>query len=184
MNVVLIGMKHCGKSTVGQGLAARWACAFHDVDPMVEAWHACETNEQLSVRQILARYGEDRFCKIEGLVICELYMKLSRPDSTAVVALGGRTALNESISVLLSGIGLRVYLQVSSQELWARLDRVGAPPFLGEKDPQGAFFALCSQRLPAYERLADVTVNLQGLSPEASVDRVAQCVEEQLRGGQ
>ena len=36
MNVILIGMKHCGKSTIGRMLAERWGCPFFDVDPMIE----------------------------------------------------------------------------------------------------------------------------------------------------
>ena len=66
MNVVLIGMKHCGKSTLGSALAARWECPFHDVDTMIESTYQCDAQESLSVREILAEHGEPRFREIEG----------------------------------------------------------------------------------------------------------------------
>ena len=50
MNIVLIGMKHCGKSTLGEALARRWACPFHDVDAMIEATYACEAGRRSSIR--------------------------------------------------------------------------------------------------------------------------------------
>jgi hypothetical protein len=52
------------------------------------------------------------------------------------------------------------------------------PPFLDEADPAGDFLLLCRQREPQYERLADLTVNLDGLDVEAAVDAVARCIEE------
>ncbi|HOW17891.1 MAG TPA: shikimate kinase [Phycisphaerae bacterium] len=178
MNVVLIGMKHCGKSTIGAALARRWGCPFYDVDEMIEATHACESGRRLTAREIFVQFGEDYFHKIEGRVVCELYMKLFEPDSTHVVALGGRTAMNEGIRELLDGIGLTVYLQVAPEELLARVKRAGMPPFLDEADPVGDFLLLCRQREPQYERLADLTVNLDGLDVEAAVDAVARCIEE------
>ena len=183
MNVVLIGMKHCGKSTVGRGLADRWGCPFHDVDPMIEATAACETGEGLSVRDLLDRHGEERFHQVEGMVICELYLKLNRPDSTAVVALGGRTALNPKIGDLLNGIGLKIFIETAFEELWARVQRSGVPPFLDPQDPKRDFLATCRQRQQAYERQADLRLNLGGLDPASAVDLVAHRIEEHTRGG-
>lgn len=178
MNVVLIGMKHCGKSTLGAALARRWACPFHDVDEMIESTHACDTGGRLTVREIFARLGEAYFHKLEGQVVCDLYMKLRTPDATNVVALGGRTAMNDSVRKLLDGIGLIVYLQVPPDELFARVQRSGLPPFLDEADPAGNFRALCRQRESHYEALADLVVNLDGFGVEAAVDAIVRRIEE------
>ncbi len=178
MNVVLVGMKHCGKSTVGAALATRWGCPFHDVDVMIEETHACQTGTRMTVREVFATFGEDYFHKLEAQVVCELYMKLYQAGAKNVVALGGRTAMNNRIHDLLDGIGCIVYLQVSPAELFARVQRSGLPPFLDDADPAGDFIAICRQREARYEELADVSVNLDGLSVEAAVDAVAQAVEE------
>lgn len=178
MNVVLIGMKHCGKSTLGAALAKRWNSPFYDVDAMIEAMHECETGKRLSVREIFATFGDDYFRKVEGQVVCELCLKLYGPETTNVVALGGRTAMNESIHELLDGLGLIVYLQLAPKELLARVERAGLPPFLDEGDPAGDFLALCRQREPHYEHMADLAVNLDGLEVDAAVDAIIRCIEE------
>ncbi len=168
MNVVLIGMKHCGKSTIGKAFAARRGCPFYDVDPMIEAYHACEAGEKLSVREIFERYGETHLHRIEGHVVCELYLKLDRPESRSVVALGGRTALNVTVCGLLRAIGPVVYLRVSPDAIFDRIERSGIPPFLDAGDPAGDFAALYQKRHPQYEDLADLTVDIDGLDPEAA----------------
>jgi shikimate kinase len=178
MNVLLIGMKHCGKSTLGKALAKRWDCPFFDVDPMIETNHACEYNEQLPVRRIFSQYGEQHFHRIEGHVVCELYLKLDHPGSSSVVSLGGRTALNETVCKLLSAIGLTVYLEVPADELFRRIEQHGLPPFLDTTNPKADFDRLYRERAPQYERLADLSVNLDNCTPEQAVDQLATRIEE------
>lgn len=181
MNVVLIGMKHCGKSTIGQALADRWQCPFHDVDEMLAAAHACSTGRRLAVRDIFAELGEERFQQLESQVVCELYLRLARPGAHAVVAVGGRTALNPQIRELLSGIGRVVFLQVAPEELLARVQRSGLPPFLNDADPAGDFLKLCHQREPQYRALADVAVDLNNISVAAAVERLAELLADPAR---
>jgi shikimate kinase len=178
MNVLLIGMKHCGKSTLGQALARRWNCSFYDVDPMIEDNHACEADERLSVREIFSRYGEQHFHRIEGHVVCELYLKLDHPGSTSVVSLGGRTALNETICKLLSAIGLVVYIEVPAEELFHRIERKGLPPFLDDQNPKADFERLYRERAPQYQQLADVVVKLENCTPEQAVEKLVERIEE------
>jgi shikimate kinase len=170
MNIVLIGMKHCGKSTTGKTLAARWGCPFYDVDPMIEEHHACDAGESISVREIFERHGETHFHRVEGHVVCELYLKLDRPGSQTVVSLGGRTALNASACELLRAIGPIVYLQVAPDVIFERIERAGIPPFLNPDDPAGDFLSLYRQRHPHYEQLADLTLDINGLDPDAAAD--------------
>jgi len=170
MNVVLIGMKHCGKSTIGKALAARWECPFYDVDPRIEIYHEREAGQKLSVREIFDRYGEAYFHRIEGHVVCELYLKLDRPGSQTVVALGGRTALNATVCGLLRAIGPVVYLRVAPDVIFQRIERSGIPPFLDAGDPASDFMALYRKRHPRYEELADLTVSIDGLDPNGAVD--------------
>lgn len=181
MNIVLIGMKHCGKSTIGEALAARRGCPFHDVDPMIESYHACEAGERLSVRDMFEQHGEVHFHRVEGHVVCELYLKLDHPGNQAVVALGGRTALNVTVCGLLRAIGPVVYLQVAPEVIFDRIERSGIPPFLDADDPASDFTALYKKRHPRYQDLADFTVDIDGLDPDAAVDVLQANIEQYSR---
>jgi shikimate kinase len=181
MNVALIGMKHCGKTTLGSALAARWGCPFYDVDQMIEAHYACEAGERLGFREIFAKRGEDYFRELETQVVCELYLRVSESKGSCVIAVGGRTALNKKVDDLLSALGLIVYLEVSPEELLARMTRAGLPPFLDEKDPAKHFLDLCRERAPHYRRLANLAVNLDGLDAEAALEKLCGAIERHAR---
>lgn len=172
MIVTLIGMKHCGKTTLGTALAARWGCPFHDVDQMIEERHACKSGQWLSVREIFTQEGEQRFHELETQVVCELYLRLSDATDNSVIAVGGRTALNTKVDELLTALGVIVYLEVSLAEMFARVQRGGLPPFVNEKDPMGHFAKLHAERTPHYGRLANLTVNLDGLGPDAALEKL------------
>lgn len=178
MNITLIGMKHCGKTTLGAALAEKWRCPFYDVDRMIESHYACDTSERLSFREIFAKRGEDYFRELETQVVCELYLRVSEAKGSNVIAVGGRTALNRKVDELLSALGVIVYLEVSPEELLARVTRAGLPPFLDEKDPAKHFLDLCRERAPHYQRLAHLTVNLDGLDSKAAQEKLFRQIEE------
>jgi shikimate kinase len=172
VNVTLIGMKHCGKSTLGQALAERWGCPFYDVDRMIEERHACDTNQWESVRDIYANHGEDHFRQLETDVVCELCLSLQDNPDSHVIAVGGRTALNTKVDELLAALGQIIYLEVSPEEMFDRVTRSGLPAFVDQEDPLMHFLELYQERVPHYQRLANLTVNLDGLDPAAALDKL------------
>jgi shikimate kinase len=178
MNVVLIGMKHCGKSTLGARLAQRLECPFHDVDALIEDAQAAESGRRLSTRVIFAQLGEEYFHRVEGEVVARLCDVLAHGESDAVVAVGGRTALNEPLCERLARVGLMIYLRVEPRELWTRVLRSGVPPFISGHDPWADFLALCRRRQPYYERHAHITVDLDGLDQEQATEALLRRVEE------
>ena len=172
MIVTLIGMKHCGKSTLGAALAARWGCPFADVDTLIEERSACEGGGNLTVREIFAQQGEARFTELETAVVCDLYLRLNDATASQVIAVGGRTALNTRVDELLAGLGVIVYLEVSPEEMFARVQRTGVPAFVDQADPAGHFMELYRQRDPHYRRLANLTVNVDGLDAAAALEKL------------
>lgn len=173
MVIMLIGMKHCGKSTLGAALASRWGWAFYDVDRLLEQRHACQAGEQLTVREIFAQRGEARFVELETQVVRELCMRFQQLPQNAVVAVGGRTALNPRLQELLTALGTIVYLELSPEEMYARVQRTGIPAFVDQADPAKHFRQLYEQRAPCYQRLAHLTVNLDGLDPHAALEKLS-----------
>ena len=178
MNVVLIGMKYSGKSTLGAALARRWSCPFHDVDRMIEETFACETGQPLSVREIYAEHGPQRFHEIEGMVVSQLYLSLNRPGARTVVAVGGRTAVNPAVSRLLDGIGTIVHLRVPAETLLERLRRSPRPSFLTDQSAEDEFLKLCQAREPEYEMLAERCVDLAGMNERQALEALVRCIEE------
>jgi len=176
MNVILIGMKHCGKSTLGAALAARWTCPFYDVDRMIEDYHTTETGQLLSVREVFSAGGEAHFHRLEAKAITDLYLRLD-DNTPSVVAVGGRTALNAKVDRLIETLGFVVYLEVSPEEMFARVKRNGLPPFLDESDPEKHFAQIFEERAPHYRRLARLTVNLDGLDIEAALEKLCRELE-------
>ena len=183
MNVVLIGMKHCGKSTVGGALAARRACPFRDLDDWIEAAYERETGRHRTVREIYKSRGETEFVRLETVAMRDLARSMSASQSDHVVALGGRTPLNPDVQDVLSGLGLKVYLRLSTDTLFARVQRSGIPPFLDPADPAGSFAALCDERGPHYERLADIVLDVEALDVDEVVDLLNHRIEEHVHGG-
>ncbi len=182
MNVTLIGMTRSGKSTLGVALAKLWGCDFYDLDRKIEATYACESGGSLTVREIFTQQGADTFRRVEGVVVCELFMQLNDADGTSVVAVGGRTATNEAVSSLLDGIGAVVYLRVPLPVLLQRLRQSPLPGFLHGDAAEEEFARLYQERHPVYERLAQLTVDLDGLNESESLDALAKRIEEYAHG--
>jgi shikimate kinase len=183
MNVILLGMKHCGKSTLGEALAERWNCCFYDVDDLIEVAHECRTGVHTSVRDIFRELGDDGFEKLEALVVIELQKIVERsPGVPAVIAYGGRTALNPRTRHMSGHLGLRVYLKVDPRELFRRVQAGGLPPFLDPADPEGSFLTLFEQRRQSYETLADITVDLDGLGPDEALEKLENAIKEHADG--
>ena len=178
MNVVLIGMKHCGKSTLGRLLAQRWSCALEDTDDLLVAAYAQCAPRPRSCREIFREEGPELFALLEGCAVARLYLSLRDAREPCVVAAGGRTALHEPAAAVLKKIGKVVYLQGDADELYRRTIPGGLPGFLDPADPAGSFRRIHDQRHRHYAALADVTVPLAGLDVEQAFGALLQALGE------
>lgn len=179
-NIILLGMKHCGKSTLGALLAERFGCALFDIDDLVEVAYQHRTGSYASARDIFRNHGEEFFARLEWEVVIELGKLLDSQDGCAVISLGGRTILNERARHILEHMGPRVYLQVDPEELYRRVLGTGLPAFLDASDPKGSFMRIFQERRSQYERLANVTVNLDNLGPEAALEALLSALKEHV----
>lgn len=87
MNIVLIGLKSCGKTSVGRALAAKLGKFFIDTDELIMERHG---NRRQSIREICLQNGENYFRNLEKEVIATLAAL-----DDAVVATGGGAVLEE-----------------------------------------------------------------------------------------
>lgn len=164
--VFLAGFMGAGKTSVGEALARRWQCAFHDLDARIVA------RAGASIAEIFHNQGEAAFRELESEALRELLAGLQAP---AVVALGGGTLLRrENVERLRAAGGTLVLLDAPVEVLYERTQAArGTRPLALD---EAAFRRLYDQRRAAYAA-AEVTVESGG-----SVDEVAERVERSLQG--
>lgn len=162
-NITLIGMPASGKSTVGVLLAKRLGYSFVDVDIVIQE----KTGKLL--REIIEEEGTEGFLKVEDRINSELDVEHS------VIAPGGSVIYGEKAMEHLKEISTVVYLKLSYREVKARLgdlkDRgVALKDGMTLKD-------LYHERVPLYERYADITVDESDKTPGATVDELRAIME-------
>ncbi len=158
MRIIFIGMKGGGKTTLGKLLAEKLHIPFLDCDAYLEKMHEQDHGEALSPSEILKKYGEKYFSALETKTLKQLAKEFGHTDF--VLSCGGRTPLQEENQEILSGLGKIFFLQVEKAVLLQRLLAQGIPSFFPYPDnPEKSLDELLVKRLPAYKKLADVTID-------------------------
>ncbi|MDR1931242.1 MAG: shikimate kinase [Spirochaetales bacterium] len=171
--IFLMGMKHCGKSTLGRLLAPRLDAVFADLDERAEELFARKTGQRLSAREIFRTQGREAFMALEAEALREICKTGGRaPQFAQVVAWGGGTIENQAALSAAQGRGLNVFLDEEEDVLFRRIAASGIPPFLQGSDPQAAFHRLYEYRTPLYRAAADLIIDMRGLSPREGVEKI------------
>jgi len=156
--ILLMGMKHSGKSSVGRMLARDLVWKFYDLDQKLE--RIADPSGRLSCRKIYGQEGKAAFREYE-LKAARLVVRLAN-NTAAVCALGGGTIENEEAMTVLAESGLFVYIEEAAEVLYRRIRRKGIPPFLDPAAPRQSFEKLYQRRTALYEQQADLTVEAAG----------------------
>ena len=157
-NIVLIGMPGVGKSTPGVVLAKQLGYEFVDADLLIQK------RENRLLKEIIADEGVEGFMQIENDV------NASIETSKTVIATGGSVIYGKEAMEHLKEIGTVVYLKLDYDTLDGRLGSLkGRGVVL--KDGQD-LRALYEERVPLYEKYADVIVDEGGLDLEATLEAV------------
>lgn len=165
MNVVLIGYRGCGKTTVGRLLASRLGRPFIDTDTLIEEGAGA------TIRELFSDGAEEAFRDLESEVVWEV----ARRDHQ-VISTGGGVVLRESNAIALKRNGKLVWFTAPAEVLWQRIlgDKsrlVNRPPVDMLRGLQIVEKALAI-REPLYARWADVVVDTRGRSPDELTDEV------------
>lgn len=158
--ITLIGMPASGKSTVGVILAKVLGTAFLDTDLLIQ------TQSGARLSELIDRYGPEGFKQLEERVILE--MNLPVP---AVIATGGSAVYGDRAMARLREQSTVVYLSVAYDTLVARLQNIRQRGVVLSEGQ--TLRMLYEERVPLYERYADVTVEEQGKSAEDIVSELA-----------
>lgn len=144
-NLILIGMPGAGKSTVGVVLAKNKGLRFLDSDLCIQE----EQNRLL--HEIIAQDGLDGFLEIENKVNASLQAKKS------VIATGGSVVYGKEAMEHLSDIGTVIYLQLPYEAIKERLGDLTKRGVALKKGQ--SLKDLYEERIPLYEKYADITVD-------------------------
>lgn len=163
-NVVLIGMPGAGKSTIGIVLAKTLKRPFLDTDLLIQQ------REDEHLQDIINKRGIAAFLKIEEEVVVGLDVK------NHVIATGGSVVYSPAAMEALKREGLLVYLQLSFEDIQKRIRNIKTR---GIAMNQGQSLKdLYDERLPLYERYADITVNCSDLRDEDVIAVIKEKVEK------
>lgn len=162
-NVVLIGMRGVGKTTVGRALAARLGIEFIDLDAVIEA------GDGRAVARIFEAEGEEFFRRLEHLALREVAARTKR----YVCATGGGVVEREENVAWLRRAGNIVWLQGSNSTLKRRLENDARRPALLGKSVVSELAALLRRRGPRYRALADFSIRCGRDTPAQIAARIA-----------
>ena len=138
----------CGKSTVGKNLAKMTGRKFLDMDNYIE-----ET-AGMTIPAIFDKMGENGFRDLEH----EACKALANRSGLIVASGGGALTFERNVAVF-KGTDTVVLLDVPLETIRQRLEHDTTRPLLQRPDRDEAMKALYEQRLPLYQKAADVTVH-------------------------
>ena len=165
MNIVLIGFRGTGKSTVGKLLANRLKRDFIDTDKYIES----ATGK--TIKDIFKEEGEESFRKTE----VETIAKLSKMKNKIISAGGGAVLKDENVRNLKSN-GFLILLEATPKIIHDRLTQDTKTkqqrPALTNKNSFDEIKHLIDKRQPLYENAANYTINTSYVSCENVVEEI------------
>lgn len=163
-NLIFIGMPAVGKSTVGIVVAKRLGMRFIDTDLLIQE------QEGKLLREIIAEEGEEGFLKIENQVNASVKAK------NAVISPGGSVIYCREAMKHYKKIGIVVYLKASYPTIKRRIRN---PKKRGVVLREGQSLKdLYYERVPYFEKYADITVCEDGCRIEDTIGNVLRAVKK------
>lgn len=162
-NIILIGMAGAGKSTTGVVVAKILAMDFLDGDLVIQK----KTGRTL--QDIIDKEGNAAFRKIEEEVLCGIQVE------NTVIAPGGSAIYYPAVFEHFKKNGKVVFLHVPFDEIQRRLSNLATRGVTLEEGQ--TIEDLYYQRMPLYQKSADITIDTTGLTLEETVAKIIESIK-------
>lgn len=157
-NIILIGMPGGGKSTVGPLLAAKLGIPAVDVDALMAP-------SKKALQQLVDTLGCEEFLALEEKTL----LGIDALAGPRVIITGGSAIFGAKAMAYHAGNGIFVYLDVPLDLLRTRVNFEGGG--LAKTGGQ-SLEDVYRQRLPYYEKYADIKIATGRRSPEEVVEAI------------
>ena len=163
-NITLIGMPASGKSSVGVVLAKRLGKKFVDTDIVIQ-----EKYGKL-LKELIEEHGDEGFREIEDEVNAGLDL------DNSIISPGGSVVYGEKAMQHLKEISVIIYLELSYTAIKSRLGDLRERGITLKKGQ--SLKDLYLERVPLYEKYADITVNEMKKSLAKTIDEICERLGE------
>ncbi|MGQ3683616.1 MAG: shikimate kinase [Candidatus Loosdrechtia sp.] len=165
MNIILIGFRGTGKTTLGKILAQRLGREFIDADEYLEQ------KEKKTIKDIFTEGGEKLFRELEGKVIGELCLLDNK-----VIATGGGVVMREENVTNLKRNGILILLEADADTIYKRIyanaQTQQVRPNLTNLDGYQEIKYLLEYRKFLYDRIADFVINTTDASVPDTIKKI------------
>jgi shikimate kinase len=169
MNIVLIGLRGSGKTTVGKILAQKLGRELVETDELIVR------KTGLTIPEIVAKYGWGKFRDIEE----EVTGQVAKLDNI-INASGGGVVTREKNIVRLKKKGVLVWLQASVDTL---VEHTGEdsqrPPLAGGRTGREDMEITFKERTQLYQQAADLSVDTEDKTPEEVAEAIINLLKTQ-----
>lgn len=174
MNIVLFGIKGCGKTTFGKLLAKEKGCAFMDTDRLIEEVYQLNRQKKLSCREIYQEVGPITFRALEYEVI----QSLQDVQNSVIAAGGGAMLLDENIKALKKNSHL-IYLYYEREKLKKRvLSGEDLPAFINPNDPESSFDKMYDERETFYDRIGAIRIDVTEMKDKDVIAKICEVTKD------
>ncbi len=162
-NIVLIGMRGSGKTTIGAALAGRLHKEFIPLDALI-VYEAGTT-----IPEIVEKSGWEHFRKIESRVVTKTAQLKGIINAT-----GGGVILNEANVAILRETGVVIWLRVAVDTILSRIgEDPNRPSLTGKNSRRDDMLSTLQEREKLYEQAAHHIVDTDGKSQEEIAEEIA-----------
>ncbi|MBQ0039381.1 MAG: shikimate kinase [Treponema sp.] len=186
--IVLMGIKHCGKSTQGRLIAQKTGLPFYDTDNVIEEMTG------KSPREIYTEKGQEGFIEAEKEACRFVKEQTADKGLVAVIATGGGICNNRQAVEILKSFGTLVFLEVEEHIATSRVLREikvspegilsNMPAYIAKKNPRtledcgNIFHDFFVEREKIYKEMVDLSIDVSGLSKGENADKIIATVKD------